>query len=118
MKHIVSSFLYLLILFCLSKFVFEPTYLYYELWWLDIPMHILGGVGVVSLANAIFVYKGTKVSYWKLLVSFLVIAFIWEMYEYINDIVSYRDWSGWVDTLKDTIDGIVGMSITYLFIRK
>lgn len=81
-------------------------------------MHILGGIGVASLTSAVFAYRGVHVSYGKLLLSFLVVALVWEMYEYINDIVSYRDWSGWADTIKDTIDGIIGMSIAYLFIKK
>jgi hypothetical protein len=49
MKHIIISALYLLTLFCLSHFVFDPSYLYNEIPWLDIPMHIMGGfvVGVL-----------------------------------------------------------------------
>ncbi len=118
MKHIIISSLYILTLFLLSRFVFDPTYLYYELPWLDIPMHIMGGFGVASLTGAILSYRGIKVSYVKLIIAYSVIAVTWEMYEYVHDILIVREWNGWYDTIKDFYDGFLGMSIAYLFIRK
>ncbi len=118
MKHIIISASYLIILFCLSKFVFDPSYLYYELWWLDIPMHIMGGFGVASLTGAILSYKGNSVSYKKLYLTYIMIAVTWEAYEYIHDVMFAQDWGGWVDTIKDLINGFIGMSIAYLFVRK
>jgi hypothetical protein len=53
MKQIMLSALYLLTLFSISEFIFNPTYLYYEIVWLDIPMHIFGGFGVASLTWAV-----------------------------------------------------------------
>lgn len=118
MKNIIISALYLLILFCLSNFVFEPTYLYYEIPWLDIPMHILGGFGVASLTGSILSYRGEKVSYIKLLAAFLAVALIWEIYEYTRGVTDLSVLSGWLDTAKDLIDGLIGMSVAYFFIKK
>lgn len=118
MKHIIISSLYLLVLFCLSKFVFDPTYLYYEIPWLDIPMHIMGGFGVASLTGAILNYKGIHVSYKQLLITYFLVAIAWEIYEYGMNMFNRGMWSGWFDTVKDLFDGYVGMSIAYLFIRK
>jgi hypothetical protein len=118
MKHIIISALYLLTLFCLSKFVFDPMYLYDEIKWLDIPMHIMGGFGVTSLVAAILSYKGIKVSYTKLFISYIVVAIVWEVYEYFHNVAIRGFWSGWTDTVKDLFDGLIGMSFAYLFLRK
>ena len=118
MKQIVTSALYLLTIFSVSYFIFEPTHLYYELKWLDIPMHIMGGFGIASLTGALFAYFQKSVSFWKLLAVYTVVAFVWEFYEYIRDVVAYTDWNGWFDTIKDFVDGLIGMSIAYIFIKK
>lgn len=125
MKHIIISSLYLLTLFCLSKFVFDPSYLYYEIWWLDIPMHIMGGFGVASLTGAILSYKGVKVSYMNLVMSYFLVAIAWEGYEHILNYSNLGTWYGQrlpmsdiVDSLKDLFDGFLGMTVAYLFVRK
>jgi hypothetical protein len=118
MKHIIFSGLYLIALFILSKFIFEPTYLYYEFWWLDIPMHILGGVGVAFFAASILTYKQKKLSFIKIVLAYVVVASIWEVYEYAHDVFTSQDWNGWFDTTKDIIDGFVGASVAYYFIKK
>lgn len=118
MKQIITSLLYILTIFAVSHYIFEPTNLYYELRWLDIPMHIMGGFGVASLAAAVYAYFNKKVSFWKLFIIYSIVAVIWEVSEYMRDVVTYRDWSGWLDTAKDYIDGIIGMSLAFLFIRK
>lgn len=118
MKRIILSSLYLLTLFCLSKFVFEPTHLYYELWWLDIPMHIMGGFGVALLTGTILLYKRMKVSYLRLFIVYILVAVLWEVYEYTHDLIVMNEWNGLFATIKDLIVGFIGMSIAYLFIKK
>ena len=118
MIRILSSLSFLAIVFLVSRYFFEPTYMYYEVWWLDIPMHILGGMGVGSFVYSVLTYKGIKVSYTKMIVAFLVIAFVWEVYEYITDKNIYETTSDYLDTVKDTIDGLIGVTIAYFFIRK
>jgi hypothetical protein len=118
MKYIILSALYLLVLFSVSQFIFNPTYLYYEIWWLDIPMHILGGFGVAAFAASIFKYIGIKISFWKLTIFFLVVAVVWELYEYMHDVIAGTEWSGWFDTIKDIVDGFIGSSALYFLIKK
>jgi hypothetical protein len=118
MKQIITSALYLLTIFAVSHFIFEPTYLYYELRWLDIPMHIMGGFGVASLVSAIATYRGRTVSFVQLFIAYSLVAFAWEAYEYAKDVLAYSAWNGWFDTLKDYINGIIGVGIAYLFIKK
>ncbi|MEN9337784.1 MAG: hypothetical protein RIQ41_98 [Candidatus Parcubacteria bacterium] len=118
MKQIVTSALYLFTLFVVSKYVFDPANLYYELKWLDIPMHIMGGFGVASLTSAILSYRGIRISFTKLLIAYTVVALLWEVYEYVQDLSSYQDWNGWIDTVADYINGLVGTLVAYLLLRK
>ena len=118
MKRIIISGLYLIVLFCLSKFVFDPSYLYYELPWLDILMHVMGGFGVAVFTMSVLSYNGIKVSYAKLIIAYVAVAIAWEFYEYTNDIIAMREWVGWFDTIKDLVDGFIGMSVAYLSIKK
>jgi hypothetical protein len=118
MKQILTSALYLLTVFAVSYFIFEPTHLYYELKWLDIPMHIMGGFGVASLTAAVLSYFDKSVSFWGLFIAYTVFAIAWELYEYIEDAAHMEIWNGWFDTSKDYINGLIGVGIAYLFIRK
>ena len=118
MKQIVISSLYLLVLFSISYFVFDPSHLYYELKWLDIPMHILGGFGVAFLVSALLKYSGRSVSFWKILIAYTVVAVVWEAYEYVHSLTTDALWSGWFDTVKDYIDGLIGMSLAYRLLKK
>lgn len=118
MKSIFFSLLFLLIIFLVSHYIFEPTYLYYELWWLDILMHILGGFGVVSLTRAILSYKGIEVSYTKLFLAYIFVAVVWEIYELIRGVMVYDSIYKYLDTVKDLFDGYIGMSLFYFLIRK
>lgn len=118
MKRIVISLLYLLVLFSVSHFIFDPTHLYYELRWLDIPMHILGGFGVASLVSALYSHAGKRVSLTELVLAYTFVAVAWELYEYANDITIGRAWNGWFDTLKDYIDGGIGAFVAYGLMKK
>jgi hypothetical protein len=99
-------------------FVFDPTHLYYELWWLDIPMHIMGGFGVASLIMAVVAYRKKKISYIAVLGLFLCVAVGWEVYELARDIMASQSWGGWSDTLSDIFNGGVGASVAYYLLKK
>jgi hypothetical protein len=118
MIRIFYSLLFLATLFSVSYFIFEPTYLYYELPWLDIPMHILGGMGVGALASAMMLYRDKKVSLAHMVAFFAVIACAWEVYEYARGVVEYDEVSDYVDTVADTINGLLGVLAAYSFVKK
>lgn len=118
MKHIVSSIVYLAALLSLSEFVFDPTHLYYELPWLDIPMHVFGGFGVVSLVFSIAHYKKQKISLVMALTLYLCVAVGWELYELVHDILRHSEWNGWVDTTSDIINGGIGGTVAYFILKK
>jgi hypothetical protein len=118
MKSVIFSAIYIVLIFLLSKFVFEPTYLYYELTWLDIPMHILGGFGVACLTWAILSYNKKQVSFARLIFFYVAVAVVWEVYEYFGEMSAGVEWNGWFDTIKDIIDGFIGMTVGYYFMKK
>lgn len=118
MKPIITSILYLILLLCLSVFVFDPTHLYYEIWWLDIPMHILGGLGVASLTVAIASYKKYTISLLQVLLVYLSVAVVWELYELVHEIYSHLAWGGWSDTVSDVLNGGIGATCAYFFLKK
>ena len=118
MKYIVGSASFLVLLLCLSVFIFDPTNLYYEFVWLDIPMHFLGGVGVASFFNSIASFKKKKMSLLSVLFLYLVVALMWELYEFAKDILNLAPGNGWVDTIADLINGAVGATVAYFFSKK
>jgi hypothetical protein len=118
MKNILLSGLLLLFTYCLATFVFNPANLFDELWWLDIPMHIVGGFGTALFVYFFFEYIGKPISYLWLCISFVLVAIVWEIHEYLIGAVLYDTWFGWFDTTKDTINGWVGTTIAYYLVRK
>ena len=118
MKRIVISALYLLILFLISRFIFEPTYLYYEIKWLDVPMHVLGGIGVASLGYGIWSYAEKTPTFWRIFILYAITAVAWELYEYSRDLLSSQSWNGWLDTTSDFLNGAIGAIIAYRLIKK
>lgn len=118
MKSIFYSLSYLLILFSISQFVFTPMHLFYEIWWLDIPMHILGGALVALLALSIFKYQNKEISFVKIAIFVIVVGILWEIYEYSMYYFFNYDWNGVFDTAKDLFDDLIGASLVYLFNKK
>jgi len=106
------------VLLSLSVFVFDPSKLYFELPWLDIPMHILGGFGVVSLALAVAAYKKHKITCITAMAIYLCVAVGWELYEMIKDLVNNTTFGSWQDTLSDIVNGAIGALVAWYLLKK
>ncbi len=117
MKSIILSGSALLFTFLVSKYIFGPTNLFYEIWWLDIPMHVWGGFLSAWFAGACIKYWNQDISYTAVILSFLVIAFVWEVYEYIIDTKEYLS-KGFLDTVADIINGVLGATAWYFLLKK
>ena len=118
MKHIISSLIYLALLLLISVFIFDRSNLYYELPWLDIPMHVLGGFGVASLAYAIGAYRHSHVTFRAVILFYVVIALGWELYEVWKDVSGGHMWNGWSDSISDFINGLIGVVGAYYLLKK
>ena len=112
------STLFLLFQYLISEYVFERLNLYYELPWLDIPMHLVGGFGVAWFS--ISLYKVLRKSYTlkNILVATLSVAVTWEVFEFTLDVLSVRVWTGWLDTTTDVLNGIIGALVAYKVFSK
>lgn len=113
MKHISLSLIFLLALFLISHYIFEPTYLYYEFVWLDIPMHLFGGLGVGLLFISLAELKHKRLPPSLLLFLFIFIAISWEIYEYERGVMVYDGLSKYFDTAKDLVVGGIGVYVAY-----
>ena len=113
MRKIVATLILILATFIISRYVFEPTNLYYEFPWLDIPMHILGGFLVVNLFASLFAYQQKRFSLSWCLLTLFVVMIIWEVYEYGRGVVLYDDMMDYFDSIKDIIFGFLGGFLAY-----
>lgn len=97
---------------------------YNDIWWYDIMMHMLGGIGIALSAywflktiskNEIDKNIGIKV-----IVLTIVAGLLWEGIEAYYDIASAPIGSGayYFDTVKDLIDDTIGGFIALFFINK
>ncbi|HMR55599.1 MAG TPA: hypothetical protein PKD34_03350 [Candidatus Doudnabacteria bacterium] len=98
----------------------DLTGLYYEIFWLDVPMHFLGGVAIAFSAYYFLTYADitSKQVAVKLLSLFLILALTalsavgWEIFEYGMDrIFKTRMQPSVHDTMKDLAFGLLGGAI-------
>lgn len=115
---LILASLYLLLEYVLSQYVFEPLNLYYELPWLDIPMHLLGGFGVAWFFIALLSVLKRSYTMRVVLLLTLVVAISWEIFERLLDLFAIREWGGWLDTLTDLLNGIIGALAAYKVFSK
>lgn len=92
-------------------------YLYWRLWWLDIPMHLLGGavasLGVFAFRDLSipgFSQVATKLSYVMIFV--VIVMLSWEAFEIWAGIPIQDDYL--VDTVIDIVMGFIGGLVGYL----
>lgn len=105
-----------------SELLLVPNDMYYIIPWLDIPMHIWGGFlfGLLFIFYTDYKNRGKlfyKYNILHIFASVFIIGIAWELYEYINDVVNYRDWRGILDTVKDLFDDILGSFLAYIFFK-
>jgi hypothetical protein len=89
--------------------------LYWRVWWLDIPMHIFGGI-IVALG--LFTLRDLKIipnRFLKLgtvLVLVFCVALVWDGYEILIGIPIENDYV--IDTSIDLIMGLLGAGLGYI----
>lgn len=91
-------------------------FLYWRYLWLDVPMHILGGVvaalGVFVLSDLRAPIPQHWFKFWPVLISVLVIAILWEIYEIKIGVLILDNYR--LDTAADLSFGLLGGVIGYL----
>ena len=94
-------------------------YWYSSIWWLDMPMHIFGGVFVGLLYFLIFSVRNFSVrDVWKILGWILLIGLGWEFFELFA--VNHLMESPFIllDTLSDLFFDLAGGSVAIIYFQK
>jgi hypothetical protein len=110
------------------------NYWYNSIWWLDIPMHLIGGAWVSLLFFSLFFKKlacfqdkWRNLSLIILSVSFVaLIGVLWEFYEYLFDVFVLKthplafvtDPGNLPDTIADLFNDLIGGAATAMLIQK
>lgn len=91
-------------------------FLYWRYLWLDMPMHVLGGI---VAALGIFVLHDLRVplpknwdKFLSILTTVLIVALLWEIYEIQLGLLVFGDYR--LDTLSDLFFGLLGGAFGYL----
>ncbi len=92
-------------------------FLYWKYWWLDIVIHILGGIsvalGVIILQSFLVRVPKRYFTFLPVVVAVFIIGLFWEWYEIAFDI-SVLDPSDFVsDTITDLVMDMIGGTIGY-----
>lgn len=117
-RHILFAQLLAALILAILTWVAVSFYLYWRLWWFDIPMHAIGGLWA-GLCAAWFLARREKPFSlaWCLGFAF-VVGIAWEVFEYSEGIAApyFLDYP--LDTLKDLTADLVGAAAGYLLARR
>ncbi|HUQ30045.1 MAG TPA: hypothetical protein VM103_00810 [Candidatus Paceibacterota bacterium] len=83
-------------------------HVYFERWWMDIPMHLLGGLAIGTL----FVGLSPRPRPLLFLVAVLLISIGWELFEYVFG-TTYSNTNYLFDTSHDLLDDVIGAAVAY-----
>ena len=89
----------------------------------DVPMHIIGGVGIALFICGFLNARKTDIGH-KIkitVIGVLVAGLVWEYFEIHYNLTGYRLWTNayYLDTLKDLVDDIIGgLLVAYFYWRK
>jgi hypothetical protein len=102
-----------------THFVALELYLYWKFWWLDILMHLLGGVWLVSIWRTLTDMELIPFRWWRLRIILpvtITLMIIWEIFGvYVEDGFKV----GYItDTVGDIVCGIVGVMVGFWLLRK
>jgi hypothetical protein len=89
-------------------------YLYWHIWWLDIPVHAFGGVivalGLFTLRD-LRLFPNTWIWFVPVLAFVFFVALLWEAYELIIGVPIVGDYT--LDTSIDVVVGLLGGVLGY-----
>jgi len=92
-------------------------FLYWRIWWFDMPMHALGGLCAALLAAWLVAYRGSKISLPLCLLFALLTGIAWELFEYSEGITNAYHFSYPTDTFKDVSLGLIGGFVGWILGR-
>lgn len=116
LKPVVSLLLISLATLAVIHIISIELYLYWQIWWLDIMMHLFGGAIIAFGVFTLYYFRilRLKRSPSLLVVMSLValIAVSWEIFQYVITVELPNDYV--LDTMTDIICGVVGGALGYI----
>jgi hypothetical protein len=127
-KLFMNAF-WLLLVVGVANWVGTELYLYWSIWWYDIPMHFMGGLWVALVVAWVYAFrvninqKKFSSYVWVVIGGTLVVGIAWELYELCIDATSLADGIHYItdtasDIIMDTAGAIVGALYTYKFFAR
>ena len=124
-KEVLIKVMFFAVFVAICHFVFLKFYLYWTDSWVDIPMHIFGGILVSSIGLWILYFSGLKNYLIKnpkssIFISVLIaiiVGILWEIFELYFGLISHSFFDR-VDSVKDLLDDVIGGLIAgWYFVR-
>lgn len=116
-QKIIKKLATIIVFLAIISFLASKFYWYYAIWWLDIPMHFLGGVVVSFLFFYIFyswlLNKNFSKKLFLSLIFVLIVGLGWEIFEYIFNNLIKGDLFYLKDTLEDLFFDILGSIVGF-----
>ena len=95
---------------------------YFNYFWYDTMMHLLGGVGIGLFAWALLASfrSGMYLRTRNVIVMVIVVGLVWEYFEIHFQLTGHPLWTKWyyIDTVKDIINDTVGGAVVAYFSRR
>ena len=94
-------------------------YLYWSVWWMDIVMHLLGGVWLVCAWRTLIDFEYISENRWTLKFMLPVLFGVMVLWEIFGIYVEQGFKAGYVsDTVGDLVCGIVGVLVGFWLLRR
>ena len=116
-RLLVTQLVILLPLAITSWFAVE-YFLYWRIWWLDMPMHFFGGMWAGLCGMWILAHRKIPASLLWCLAFALFVGVAWEIFEYSEGIASSYHFSYPFDTAKDLAMDLLGAAFGWIFARR
>ncbi len=117
-KYLFPSISVLLLIATLH-IIFIHFYVYWRLRWVDIPIHILGGIWIVLTLAWILSWMKPEVSipFSRAILWGLIVGGLWEISELLIGIESPLVHGYIADTIKDLVDDVIGTACGFFVVR-
>jgi len=118
-KKLLLSIIFLMLFMFIVDLLAHKFYLFYTLWWFDIPMHFLGGFWVGLFFIYVFFRKDSLFkSYWKVIFCAFLIGILWELFEvFAHQHIAKIPFDAW-DTSFDLLLDIFGSGVALIYFYK
>ena|SRR3989338_1591622 len=116
-RLLIAQLLLLIPLSVTTWFAVE-YFLYWRLWWLDIPMHFFGGMWAGLCGLWLITRRGNSPSLALCLAFALFIGVAWEVFEYSEGIAASYHFSYPFDTAKDIVLDLLGATLGWILAKR